>query len=76
MGLDLSWLEEENWATDLFTDIVKGWLAPKPKETEPISPQVGVGYKMEFGDWVVPVTVIGVVGVIVLVLFFSLKRIV
>lgn len=74
MALDLSWLKEENWATDLFSEVVKGWLI-KPKETEVISPQTGVGYKMEFGDWVIPVTIIGVVGVVVLVLFLSLKRI-
>jgi len=74
MALDLDWLKEENWATDLMADIVKGWLAPKPIESEPVSPQVGqVGYKMEFGDWVIPVTAIGVVGVVVLVLFLALK---
>lgn len=74
MTLDLSWLKEENWATDLFADVVKGWLAPKPGEVEPVSPQVGeVGYKMEFGDWVLPVTAIGVVGVVVLVLWLAIK---
>lgn len=73
MALDLSWLKEENWATDLFSDVVKGWLV-KPKEAEIVSPQVGVGYKAEFGDWVIPITLVGVTGVVVLALFFSFKR--
>lgn len=72
MALDLSWLKEENWATDVMAEVIKGWLARKPKEA--VSPQVGeVGYKMEFADWVLPVSAIGVVGVVVLVLWLAIK---
>jgi len=71
MALDLSWLKEENWATDVMADVIKGWLVRKPKETEAVSPPVG--YKMEFADWAVPATAIGVVAAVCLVIFLAIK---
>lgn len=73
MALDLSWLKEENWATDIMSDYIRKWvdLEEGKNGTEAVSPQVG--YKMEFADWVLPVSVIGVVGVVVLVLWLAIK---
>lgn len=73
MQLDLSWLKEENWATDLMSDYIRKLVGVEEKSTgtEALSPQVG--YKSEFADWVLPVSAIGVAGVVCLVLFLAIK---
>ena len=66
MVINMDWIKEE-WATDLMKDIAVEWLAPKPKESLPSSPQLAGG--VTFGDWIIPVSIIGVVAVILLFVF-------
>lgn len=67
MKINMEWVKEE-WATDLMKDIAVSVFAPKPKETSPVSPQLGAG--ITFGDWVIPVSIIAVIAVILLFVFF------
>lgn len=67
MKINMDWIKEE-WATDLMAQIAKDIFAPKPKETAPVSPQLGGTIK--FGDWVIPVSIIG--GIVVLLLMIWL----
>lgn len=66
MEINMDWIKEE-WATDLMKDIAKDIFAPKPKEQVITSPQLAGG--VTFGDWVIPVTVLGVVAVVLLFVF-------
>lgn len=70
MNTDQRWYEEE-WATDLFADIAKSVFAPKTKETQTVSPQLGATVKMS--DWTVAGIVLGVVGLILLVVFLKMR---
>ena len=73
----MSWIDEENWATSLMSDLARAYLLPKEKETAPSSAlgtTAPTGAKVSFADWVFPAMAIGVVGVIVLGIFFAVKR--
>jgi len=67
MKIDMSWLGEENWATDAMKEIAVNVFSPKTKETTPVSPQLAGGFT--FGDWVIPVSIIAVVVVVLLFVF-------
>lgn len=66
MQINMDWIKEE-WATDLMKDIAMEWLAPKPKESPIASPQLGAG--ITFADWIIPVSILGAVGLILLFVF-------
>jgi len=68
MKIDMSWIGEENWATDAMKEIAVSWFSPKTtKETTPVSPQLAGGFT--FGDWVIPVSIVLVVVVVLLFVF-------
>lgn len=69
---------KEKWATDLMGQIATSVFGPKTQEPPPTTstiaekPKTALGLQM--GDWVVPVTAIGVVAVVVFVVFLLLRR--
>lgn len=69
MQINMDWIKEE-WATDLMKEIAIDFFAPKPKEEAITSPQLAGS--ISYADWVIPVSIIGVIAV-VLLFFFVFK---
>lgn len=71
--MDWEWLKEENWATDLMADVARNWIMPKEEKQDTTLGEDATGAKVEFSDWTIVLTGIGIVAVIGAFLFFGLK---
>ncbi len=72
--MDWEWLKEENWATDLMADVARKWIMPKEELPTTALGEDVTGAKFEFSDWMIPLSLVAVVAVIGVFLFFGLKR--